>query len=488
VEQGEHISLFGGWCAAGEAIEARGNNMVNLAHRRQSAPAAVRLLPWLLLLHLNGCAEAALQSTSFPSLSSLPSLPHCAGSLVPRTKMQQLLGHRQQRRRHDYLLYYSPRISSSRSGRCSKLDMVVGDLASPQDNEFSPATTMDSALLSMGTLPAGASPIELVDDAVSGSSMLPVDYTATTTLAMWQRRLITSEDPWSVHKWASMIYTVTSVVILGTGATRWMAEVLVAAALTTTSTPEGGTVSLVSSYDPATATTGTLPDSLAPWAVAYSLSNVVMCLASVRLSFLHRQGDLTARNAFLGTAVSSLFSGFFFLWVSPFAPTLFDNNIVSRGCFAILLLLNTVFIVDTLVKVPEVVEGRRDRKAEPTSSSPLIFARDGIGYVLPIAWGLPVIGATGYQAALVHDRQWFLDYCHAIQTTTGFPFLASTAYLQVLASLAASYGALFVTLRDKKLITKRQELLGITVFSVPAMIWTIYVTLIFYQNLDAISS
>jgi hypothetical protein len=268
-----------------------------------------------------------------------------------------------------------------------------------------------------------------------------------------------------------------------------MADVLAAAALTT-STPEGGTVSLVSSYDPATATAGTLPDSLAPWAVAYSLSNVVMCLASVRLSLLHRQGDLTARNAFLGTAVSSLFSGFFFLWVSPFAPTLFDNNIVSLGCFAILLLLNTVFIVDTLVKVPEVVEGRRDRKAEPaiTTADPFLFARDAIGYVLPIAWGLPVIGATGYQAALVHDRQWFLDYCHAIESSTGFPFLASTAYLQVLASLAASYGALFVTLRDKKLISKRHELLGITVFSVPAMIWTIYVTVIFYQNLDQLSS
>jgi hypothetical protein len=134
--------------------------------------------------------------------------------------MQRLLGHHQQRRRHDYLVYSSPRNISSRSGRCSKLDMVVGDLAScpQQDSEFSPATTMDSALLSMGALPAGASPIELVDDGVSGSSMLPVDYTATTTLAMWQRRLITSEDPWSVHKWASMIYTVTSVVILGTGA------------------------------------------------------------------------------------------------------------------------------------------------------------------------------------------------------------------------------------------------------------------------------
>jgi len=39
-----------------------------------------------------------------------------------------------------------------------------------------------------------------------------------TTLATWQRRLITREDPFSLHKLASIGYTVTSAALLGTAA------------------------------------------------------------------------------------------------------------------------------------------------------------------------------------------------------------------------------------------------------------------------------
>ena len=38
------------------------------------------------------------------------------------------------------------------------------------------------------------------------------------TLATWQRRLITREDPFSLHKLASIGYTVTSAALLGTAA------------------------------------------------------------------------------------------------------------------------------------------------------------------------------------------------------------------------------------------------------------------------------
>lgn len=291
---------------------------------------------------------------------------------------------------------------------------------------------------------------------------VPSNKKNDNVLDLWTRRLITNEDPLGVHKWASVVYSLASFVILATGG-----------------------ISLVQNAFQKHPELTTLPDSLAAWSMAFSVSNIIMCVASVRMSFIHRKGDLTARNAFLGTAVSSLFSGFFYLWLCPFAPAAYDVEIISQGCFGMLLLLNAYFIMDTMVKIPEVVEGRRDRKVEttPSDQDPALFARDALGYVLPIAWGLPVIGATAYQTSFAHDRLWFLEYCQNIEVSTGFPFLASISYLQVLASLAASYGALFVTLRDKKLISKQQEVAGITAFSVPAMLWTIWVTVIFYHNL-----
>ena len=271
---------------------------------------------------------------------------------------------------------------------------------------------------------------------------------------LWRRRLITHEDPFSVHKLSAILYTASSVLILGTGAQRFL-----------TSPPDFAEI----------------PSSLELPVWTFVITNTIMCSASVRMAFLHRKFDLAARNAFLGTAASSLFSGFYLLWTSPFAPNAFNNQVINRSCFGVLVLLNVIFIMDTLLNVPDIVEGRRDRKADDYEGRYIV---DVLGYVLPVGWGLlPVVG-TGIIGSVLHDRQWFFEQCVYIDQMTGQPGLnASIVYLQVMTSLAASYASLFVTLRDKKLIGKQQELAGITVFSVPTMIWTIYVSVIFLQHL-----
>ena len=200
------------------------------------------------------------------------------------------------------------------------------------------------------------------------------------------------------------------------------------------------------------------------------------------MAFLHRQGDITARNAFLGTAVSSLFSGFFMVWISPFPiGDLFNHLWLSRTCFAILVALNGIFIFDTIANTEEIVEGRRDRKAEDYQGRTIV---DALGYVFPVAWGLPLIVVTGYIASVMHDRTWFLEQCQFIDQRTGAPGMQSHIFYQQLStSLAACYASLFVTLRDKRLINKTQELVGITVFAVPALVWTVYTTVLFISYL-----
>ena len=42
--------------------------------------------------------------------------------------------------------------------------------------------------------------------------------------------------------------------------------------------------------------------------------------------------------------------------------------------------------------------------------------------------------------------------------------------------MAASYAAFFITLRDKMLISKQVEWVGILTFSLPVLIWTIDVS------------
>ena len=273
--------------------------------------------------------------------------------------------------------------------------------------------------------------------------------------ALWARRLITKEDPFSIHKLSSISYTLSAIIILGTATVRYL------------DSPEVFAV---------------VPEYLRLPTYVFTISNFIMCIQSVRMAFFHRRYDLTARNAFLGTAVSSSFSGFYYLWTSPFGLDAFNNQLINQACFAVFTLLNTVFIMDTIVKVPEVVESRRDRKTDDYKGR---FAVDAIGYVLPVAWGLPLVLGTAYLDAVLYDREWFFNQCQYIDQVRGFPGIqANLSYLQVAASVAASYGSLFVTLRDKKLISKNQEIGWISIFSIPTMIWAVLVSAEFLSYLE----
>ena len=206
--------------------------------------------------------------------------------------------------------------------------------------------------------------------------------------SLWKRRLITREDPYSVHKISSILYSVSALVILGTGAYRHFFE--------------------------SQESFASVPPFLELPTYVFAVSNAVMCAVSTRMAFLHRRYDLTARNAFLGTGASSMFSGFYFLWTSPSGPGMFDDHLVSTLCFVVLVGLNVVLIGDTMLKVTGIVESRRDRKA---ADYPGRFWIDAMGYVLPVAWGLPPLLITFYVSAIVHDRAWFFEQCRYIDLT-----------------------------------------------------------------------
>ena len=82
---------------------------------------------------------------------------------------------------------------------------------------------------------------------------------------------------------------------------------------------------------------------------------------------------------------------------------------------------------------------------------------------------------TFFVAAIIHDQTWFFEQLQYIDQMRGVPGMnAEVSYLQVASSMVARYGSLFVTLFDKELITKNQELGWIAVFLVPMMIWAVF--------------
>lgn len=349
------------------------------------------------------------------------------------------------------------RLFSNRIDAGTGIDTAdTADTADNADNtDNAAATSFLEGMNATSTVLLSSSEIQTGTSSTTFLTTTTTTTTITTILNLWKRRLITNEDPLSIHKLAAIGYTLSSAILLFNAAIRL------------STSPELFSI---------------IPSQFEIVMNIFTISNIIMCGASVRMAFIHRQGDLTARNAFLGTAVSSLFSGFYMVWISPFVEgDVFNSLWISRSCFAILVGLNGYFILDTILQTDEIVEGRRDRKAQDYEYRKVI---DTLGYVFPVAWGAPLILATGFISCILHDRSWFLDQCAFIDEQMTFPGMQSHIFYQQLStSLAASYASLFVTLRDKKLITKVQELTGITVFAMPALIWSIYTTVVFTKYL-----
>ena len=280
-----------------------------------------------------------------------------------------------------------------------------------------------------------------------------IDLKPSTPIELWKRRLITKEDPYSVHKVSSVVSTVSGLFLLGVGVYQFLHGDL---------------------HD--------IPDYIEWPTYTFSFSSTILCLQSVRMAFLHRRFDLTARNGFLGTATSMLFSALYTLWTSPFsAADVFNDITINRAFMGVFVVLNTYFIFDTISKIPEVLEGRRDKKADDYMGREVV---DTLLYILPgVVTPLVTVLATAIIVSVLHDRTWYWDQCDFILETTGIPFNAHGFYVNISAALAASIASLMVTLRDKKLVSKTVEVAGITAFALPTLIYTIFVAFVFIRSM-----
>ena len=270
-------------------------------------------------------------------------------------------------------------------------------------------------------------------------------------MALWKRRLITFEDVFSVHKLSAVVYTLSSFALIGTAAQRWLV----------------GRQELFA----------IVPDYLEPVMWVMTISNFFLCSASIRMAWLYRSNNVASRNAFIGVAGSSLFSTYFLVWASPFAPEEMITPLASQIGFGILCAWNIILILDTMIRAKDIIHDRRDKRSQEEDES---YVLEYLRYIVSAAWPLPVIASTGYISSVLHDHAYVMSVFDQVLKTDGLGLQASVFYNNVGGSMAAAYGAFFITLRDKLLISKRAEWIGIACFSVPVLVWTIDVSARFF--------
>ena len=154
----------------------------------------------------------------------------------------------------------NPRILSENSGDggFSAFALQVANNANVEE-ETTDSSTMNATELEMTVESSTAAPTTGSVATVIREEETHVNREWTP---LWQKRLITTEDPFSVHKLSAAAYTVTSFAILGTGISRWMI----------------GRQELFA----------VLPGFLEPLTIVFCIANLSMCTASIRMAYLHR--------------------------------------------------------------------------------------------------------------------------------------------------------------------------------------------------------
>ena len=265
--------------------------------------------------------------------------------------------------------------------------------------------SVDTIVLEKESFLSSSAVEKIMTDAVSFNDLntnINVSTGKDAVLSRWERRLNTFEDAFSIHKLSAVVYTISSFTLVGTAAYRWLI----------------GRQELFA----------TVPDYLEPVMWAFCISNFFMCAASIRMALLYRSNNVASRNAFIGVAGSSLFSAYFLVWASPFAPEQMIAPLASQIGFGILCAWNIILILDTMIRASDIIDDRRDTRSQEENAS---YGLEYIRYIFSAAWPLPVIVSTGYINAVLYDHGWLISVFDQVLQKDDFGLQASVFYNNV---------------------------------------------------------
>ncbi|CAB9518216.1 expressed unknown protein [Seminavis robusta] len=256
----------------------------------------------------------------------------------------------------------------------------------------------------------------------------PKPRQAFAPASTWGLRLFTKEDATGLHKFPSIFQTLTALALAAIGASSGFEDM---------SSP-----------------------LLEPLTAAFCVSTALQSVTAVKMAYSHRREEPMVRNVFVNMSIICFLQAMAGYWVAPFAPECFNDPVISKGLLTIVPLISLAMFVPSFTEMDDLIGSqlRRDkRKGEKDFRSWLTTAP----YLFTAPVMVAVIAAFGAPGV---DRLEFFDL---VSSTPELSFdQASLFYNQIGATVGVAYLGLYVTLRDKGLITKDTEIMLTTVTSV----------------------
>jgi hypothetical protein len=267
------------------------------------------------------------------------------------------------------------------------------------------------------------------------SSSSSRSYDRASTIELWKRRLVTREDWKHLHKTFGLLFLLSSWGLTGYAISDFVAN--------------GWTIPVTRHGRPFLALLWTLV-----------LTSVAQSFSSVSMACRHRRGQPAVRNTFLCNAAVAILGSVSALWTSSWYPAVL-NGTFSKAFYLIMNAIGLIGMGDNLLRLNALITSRQETNKKSVVQIPSWrYWKDVFVYMMPILIGAPFFVAIGWQFGIRHDRIWYLNL---LQQHPGHAHLKGGAvYGMIMVAMGASYSSLIVTLRDKKLIRKRTEGLGLT--------------------------
>ena len=240
----------------------------------------------------------------------------------------------------------------------------------------------------------------------------------SSKLQSLRRRLDTAEDKFDIHKISSGVYLASTIQILSTGATNGFESI---------------------------------PESLEASTNAFLVTSIIQGATSVDMALKYRQNDPIVRAGFINMAFNMISLGWAGLIGSPFLP-----QAISQESANAVMLLSLVpvfgFTLSEMVSLSKHVGHRKKRRNE--RGGDLGLAGDLMSYAFTTAAGF-VAASAGIiiLSDPSHDGAWLE---HTFGSGDGLVGIHAY-YSGIVTSLAVAIGALSITLRDRKIISKQSE-------------------------------
>lgn len=263
-------------------------------------------------------------------------------------------------------------------------------------------------------------------------------------------RLSSKEDPLWFHKLSGITFTLSSIIIV-----------------------------LMFPFDAVMYGDLKLPDAhvLIPLLWAWVPSCVIQAVTGAKMAFQFRRSDPKSRDVFVNNSIMTLINVWVVLKLCVPLPTPFDSD---QLCEVLITIMSVTVLYMTGVSVyhaPELIRTRNKKKkygkqnkgkhtqaideGKPmTFQEKIEWTKDYVNYIFPFFYPLPfIIGSFLFFVG--HNSAWIAEQCKK------YPYVPSVAfYVNVAAALTIGIISLLVTLRDRKLVSKKTESVGISVISI----------------------